>query len=135
VTKVDGEKLLRENAELRALVTRLTEQIAKLTERVAELLAVAQRRQRKPAPEMSPGPRPDVVGDAKKAFEAPAEASEEARSERTREEAGPPDGTQAAPSAPRVRGARASTRRVRRVRQHRARRRRRARRGEASRTS
>lgn len=64
-----GEKLLRENAELRALVTGLTEQIAKLTERVAELLAVAQRRQRKPSPEKPAEPRPDLVGDAKRAFE------------------------------------------------------------------
>jgi transposase len=69
VTKAEGEKLLRDNAELRALVASLTEQIAKLTERVAELLAVAQRRQRKPAPEKPPEPRPEVVGEAKHAFE------------------------------------------------------------------
>lgn len=69
MTEADGERLLRENAELRALVTRLTEQIAKLTDRVAELLVVAQRRQRKPALEKPPEPRPDVVGDAKQAFE------------------------------------------------------------------
>lgn len=64
-----GEKLLRENAELRALIASLTEQLAKLTERVAELLAVAQRRQRKPSAEKLPEPRPSVVGDAKRAFE------------------------------------------------------------------
>jgi len=64
-----GEKLLRENAELRASITSLTEQLAKLTERVAELLAVAQRRQRKPSAEKLPEPRPAVVGDAKRAFE------------------------------------------------------------------
>jgi transposase len=69
VTKAEGEKLLRDNAELRALVASLTEQIAKLTERVAELLAVAQRRQRKPAPEKPPEPRPEVGGEAKHAFE------------------------------------------------------------------
>ena len=65
-----GEKLLRENAEQRALIVKLTEQVAKLTDRVTELLAVAQRRQRKPAPEKPPEPRPDVVGEVKTAFEA-----------------------------------------------------------------
>ena len=69
MTEAEGKKLLRENAELRALITRLTEQVAKLTERVAELLVVAQRRQRKPPPEKLPEPRPEVVGDAKQAFE------------------------------------------------------------------
>ncbi len=64
-----GEKLLRENAELRGLVASLTEKIATLTDRVAELLAVAQRRQRKPSPEKAPEPRPDLVGDTKKAFD------------------------------------------------------------------
>ncbi len=69
MTDAEGEKLLRENAELRALVTKLTEQVAKLSERVAELLAVAQRRHRKPPPEKLPEPRPDIAGDAKRAFE------------------------------------------------------------------
>jgi len=76
VTKAEGEKLLRdserllaENAEQRALIAKLTEQIAKLTDRVAELLAVAQRRHRKPPPEKSPEPRPEVAGDARRAFE------------------------------------------------------------------
>lgn len=53
----------------RGEITSLNEQLAKLTERVAELLAVAQRRQRKPSAEKLPEPRPAVVGDAKKAFE------------------------------------------------------------------
>lgn len=76
MTEAEGEDLLRENAELRASNARLarhleklTDQIAKLTERVAELLAVAQRRQRKPTPEKLPEARPEVVGDAKQAFE------------------------------------------------------------------
>ena len=69
MTEAEGEKLLRENADLRALITKLTDQVAKLTERVAELLAVAQRRQRKPSAEKPPEPRPEVVGDAKQAFE------------------------------------------------------------------
>jgi transposase len=76
VTDGEGEKLLRENAELRASNARLsrqleklTDQIGKLTDRVAELLAVAQRRQRKRSPEKLPEPRPEIVGDAKQAFE------------------------------------------------------------------
>jgi transposase len=70
VTEAEGEKLLRENAELRAQVEKLTEQIAKLTDRIGELLAVAQRRQRKPSPEKPAAPGPNVVGDAKRAFDA-----------------------------------------------------------------
>lgn len=69
MTDAEGEKLLRDNAELRALVSQLTEQIAKLTDRVAELLAVAQRKQRKPSPEKPPPPPPEVGSAAKRAFE------------------------------------------------------------------
>ena len=59
--------LQRENAALRALIARLTEQLAKLNDRVAELLAVAQRRQRKP---VEPKPVVPLVVDeaAKVAF-------------------------------------------------------------------
>lgn len=68
-SKTEADQALRENAELRALVARLTEQVAKLTDRVTELLAIAQRRVRKPSPEKPPEPRPELVGDAKRAFE------------------------------------------------------------------
>ena len=74
--KAEGEKLLRDNAELRAQVAKLVEQIAtsneliaKLNERVGELLAAAQRRHRKPTPEKPAAPPPVVEGDARKAFE------------------------------------------------------------------
>ena len=43
MTEVDGEALLNENAELRAQLGKLVVQIATLNDRVAELLAVAQR--------------------------------------------------------------------------------------------
>ena len=56
---LDRNALLAENAQLRALLTQsqvaireLIEQVARLNERVAELVAVAQRKQRK-----APGPR------------------------------------------------------------------------------
>ncbi len=83
MTDAEGEKLLRDNAELRAQVERLTEQIAKLTERLAELLAAAQRKQRKPSPDKPASPPPVVGGDAKQAFEArPMPPEKPARPER-----------------------------------------------------
>ena len=70
--KAEGEKLLRDNAELRAQVAKLVEQIAtsneliaKLNERVGELLAAAQRRHRKPTPEKPAAPPPVVVAPPK----------------------------------------------------------------------
>lgn len=65
------EALRKENAALRDQVTQLIEQLARLNERVAELLAVAQRKQRKaptPPPALPPPP-PVVEGDERRAFE------------------------------------------------------------------
>ena len=56
-------------AEARVANTKLTEQLAKLNDRVAELLAVAQRKQRKPAAEKPPAPAPAVAAEAKRAFD------------------------------------------------------------------
>lgn len=86
--------LRRENAELRAKLDAVTaqllsmttqlasmsarsmaqmsavmEQLAKANDRIAELLAVAQRKQRKPAAERAPLVAPPLVDDAKQAFE------------------------------------------------------------------
>lgn len=81
---VDVAALQRENAELRALVAnnatvtarlngvieKLTEQLAQMNERVTELLAVAQRKQRKqttkPSVEQEP---PTLIDDAKRSFD------------------------------------------------------------------
>jgi transposase len=77
---VDVVALQRENAEQRAQIAailatngQLVAEVAKLNERVAELLAVARRKQRKPASAPSdkkPEAPPNVGEDAKKAFEA-----------------------------------------------------------------
>jgi transposase len=66
------EALRRDNAALRDQVTQLIEQLARLNERVAELLAVAQRKQRKAgAPSAPPPPAapPVVDGEQQLAFE------------------------------------------------------------------
>ena len=69
MTVVDGDALLKENAELRAQLGKLVEQIATLNDRVAELLAVAQRKQRKPAVDKKPEPAPAVADAARRAFD------------------------------------------------------------------
>lgn len=91
---LEVEALHRENAELRTQLTgvlahlaqervanaKLSEQLAKLNDRVAELLAVALRRQRKPVAEKPPEAAPAVAGETKRAFDerprAPAKPDE-----------------------------------------------------------
>ncbi len=67
---LDVIALQQENAALRAQVTQLIESLAKLNERVGELLAVAQRKQRKHSPPRPPEPPPALEGDAKKSFDS-----------------------------------------------------------------
>jgi hypothetical protein len=77
---VDVDALLRENAELRAMsahftgiIDQLTQQLAQMNERVTELLAIAQRRQRrsgmKDAPPPPPTAPPSLPPALKKAFD------------------------------------------------------------------
>lgn len=75
VVEHDVEALRAENATLRAQIAGLVDQaagfvaqIAKLNERVAELLAVAQRKQRKPAPPPAVAAPVELDGAAKLAF-------------------------------------------------------------------
>ncbi len=66
---VDVEVLQRENAQLREQVTALTRELAKLNDRITELLAVAQRRQRKLAVEKPPVAPPEVTDETRQAFD------------------------------------------------------------------
>jgi len=72
VTEAEAEALRQENAELRAQVTALVQEVAKLNERVAELLAIAQRKKRKTAstPEKKPEAPPVVTAEVQQAFDA-----------------------------------------------------------------
>jgi transposase len=83
------EALRRENAELRqqtlaltAQIAQLVTELARLNERVAELLAVAQRKHRKPLADKPPVAPPTIEGEARRAFEqrpkAPDKPFEEA---------------------------------------------------------
>ncbi|MCA9647599.1 MAG: hypothetical protein KC492_43215 [Myxococcales bacterium] len=67
---LDFEALLKENAAQSEQIARLVEQIASLNDRIRELLAVAQRKRRKPAEPKAPPPPPVVDAEAKAAFEA-----------------------------------------------------------------
>lgn len=67
---VEIERLQRENAALRAQLAELLATVATLNDRIAELLAVAQRKQRRPATQKPPGPPPVVPEDAQRAFDA-----------------------------------------------------------------
>ena len=70
---VDVATLQRENAELRAQIAQLVATVAKLSDRIAELLPVAQRKQRKatsPTGEKRSAPPPVIGEEARKAFDA-----------------------------------------------------------------
>ena len=68
VVEIDVEALRAENAALRVQLAGLVEQIAKLNERVTELLAVAQRKQRKPATSPAVAAPVELDAAAKLAF-------------------------------------------------------------------
>jgi transposase len=88
VTEV--EMLRSENAAQRRQIAELIDQIAKLNERVGELLAVAQRKPRKPPAERPPVPPPVVASEAQRAFDARPKAPEKpAEPERAKSPAKP----------------------------------------------
>jgi transposase len=101
------EALRRQNAALhkrteadRAQIAQLIEQLARLNERVAELLAVAQRKQRKSraAPETPPPAVPPVVeGEQRRAFDERPKAPEKPEVERTEKTQAKPTGRKPLP--------------------------------------
>ena len=100
----ENSSLREQLAELRAQLTQLISgnaelatTIAKLNERVAELLAVAQRKQRKPSPPKSPEPPPSVEGDAKLAFESRPRPPELPPKTKEKKPRPPPTGRKALP--------------------------------------
>ncbi len=94
---LDVTALQQENAALRAQVAQLVESMAKLNERVAELLAVAQRKQRKPSPPKTPEAPPAVAGEEKQAFEARPQPPELPQKTKDKKPRPPPTGRKALP--------------------------------------
>jgi transposase len=94
------DSLRQENAALRAQVAQLIEQLARLNERVGELLAIAQRKQRKArAPVAVPAAvtPPVVEGEQLRAFEDRPKAPEKPAAERTTKTKGKPTGRKPLP--------------------------------------
>jgi hypothetical protein len=102
----DVEALRRENAAQRAQIAeliasnaKLVTEVAKLNDRVAELLALARRKQRKPAPpaEKKPAPPPVIEADAQQAFEARPKPPELPEKTKAPQKAARPTGRRALP--------------------------------------
>lgn len=92
------EALRTENAELRRQLTALTSELARLNERVSELLAIALRKQRKASPEKSPAPPPVVDSEARRAFEDRPKAPPKPTAERPPKTKTKPSGRKPIPS-------------------------------------
>jgi transposase len=98
-------ELARENADLRRQVVELATQIAslvselaRLNERVSELLAAAQRKQRKPAVERAAVAAPVVAGEARRIFEERPKAPEKPPEEAAPKAKAKPSGRKPIPS-------------------------------------
>lgn len=94
------EALRRENAEQRKQIAQLIEQLARLNERVAELLAIAQRKQRKPVAAVSAAPAapPVVEGEERRAFEERPRAPEKNPAEPAAKKKAKPTGRKSLPA-------------------------------------
>ena len=102
---VDVKALQRQNAEQRkqlaellASNARLTEQIAKLNDRISELLAVAKRKQRKPSTPKPPGTAAIVPPNAQQAFDARPKPPTKPPREESPKKRPPPTGRKPLPS-------------------------------------
>ena len=90
----------RQLAEQRAQIAQLIEQLARLNERVSELLAVAQRKQRKPAVPIAvlpPTAPPIVAEEAQRAFEERPKAPEKPAEKPSRRKKSRPTGRKPVP--------------------------------------
>jgi len=92
------EALRAENAELRRQIGELITELARLNERVSELLAVAQRKHRKPVADKPPAAPPTIEGDARRAFEERPKAPEKPPEERQPKAKTKPTGRKPIPS-------------------------------------
>lgn len=101
----DVEALLRENAAqkaenaaLRVQVEALLATVAKLTERVEELLAAVNRKGRRPEPDKKPAPPPPGLdGEARRAFEARPKPPEKPVVDKPKGKRPPPTGRKPVP--------------------------------------
>ncbi len=101
----DLAALRKENAELRDQLTRLLASnselagtIAKLNDRIGELLVVAQRKQRKPSTPRPPAPPPTVEGQALADFDSRPKPPELPPKAKARTPRPPPTGRKALPA-------------------------------------
>jgi hypothetical protein len=94
---LDVAALQQENAALRVQVAQLVETVAKLNERVGELLAVARRKHRKLSPPKPPETPPAVGGEAKLAFDSRPKPPELPPKTKEKKPRPPPTGRKALP--------------------------------------
>jgi hypothetical protein len=92
------ERLREENADLRRQLDRLITEVARLNDRVAELLAVAQRKHRKPPADKPQVPPPAVEGGARRLFDERPKPPDKPPVEDTPKPRAKPTGRKAIPS-------------------------------------
>ena len=90
--------MAEENAALRAQITDLVATVAKLNDRIGELLAIAQRKQRKPSTPKPPGSPRVVPQAAQAAFEARPVAPARPPDEEPKKKRPPPTGRKPVPA-------------------------------------
>ena len=89
---LDAESLQRENAAQRDSIAKLTELVAKLTERIEELVAASKRKARKPAAEKPTVAPPTLDEDARRSFEDRPKPPEKPEEPKTKGPRPPPTG-------------------------------------------
>ena len=90
--------LREENAGLRAQVAQLLVELARLNERVSELLAIAQRKQRKTPAAAAPAVAPPIEAEAQRAFDERPKAPEKPAKEPPPKKRARPTGRKPIPS-------------------------------------